>query len=249
MALDDRQTYYDTLEIMPDASPQEVREAYVRLKSAYSKDGPALYSLLSRDDTDRLLKEIEVAYQILSSPDKRKEYDRHHGLSIEVPEVTEVPPLRATSAPNQKNVSWDIFDAPTTDFQPRSTPSSHTKPHQETIDTSLVQSARGALGNPDPTENLDPELEDLIQKELEWRGEFIRRVRESRKLSIEELAEFTKISKRYLKAIEEDDFKTLPAAVYLRGFMIQISKRLKIPGETVAAAYLARYRQACKTQD
>ena len=71
----------------------------------------------------------------------------------------------------------------------------------------------------------------------------------ARHLSIEELADYTKISKKYLKAIEEEDYPKLPAPVYLRGFVIQLAKRLKIPSETVAAAYLARYLQACSNAE
>jgi cytoskeletal protein RodZ len=77
---------------------------------------------------------------------------------------------------------------------------------------------------------------------MEWKGEFLKKVRETRRVSIEELSEFTRISKTYLKAIEDEDYKHLPAAVFLRGFIVQVAKKLKIPHEKVANAYIARYR-------
>src|SRR3954462_6365352 len=80
MAIDDNPTYYDVLDLKPDASPQEVREAYLRTKSTYNKDSVALYTLVSADEREDMLSKVEQAYEILSSPDKRREYDRHHGL-------------------------------------------------------------------------------------------------------------------------------------------------------------------------
>ena len=68
----------------------------------------------------------------------------------------------------------------------------------------------------------------------------LRKVREARNVPVEEMSEFTKISKAYLIAIEEENYAKLPAAVYLRGFIIQISKYLRLPHEKVATAYMDR---------
>ena len=82
-----------------------------------------------------------------------------------------------------------------------------------------------------------------IAQEIEWRGMFIRKFREAKNVSIEELCDFTKITKTYIYAIEEENFDKLPAAVYLRGFVVQMSKFLKLPSEKVATAYMARHAQ------
>jgi hypothetical protein len=87
-----------------------------------------------------------------------------------------------------------------------------------------------------------------IAQEVEWKGLFLRKIRESRKISIEEMAESTKITKSYLTAIEEENFLKLPAAVYLRGFVMQIAKILRLPHEKVATAYMARYYEAQKAK-
>jgi hypothetical protein len=91
---------------------------------------------------------------------------------------------------------------------------------------------------------LEAALSHEIEKEIEWRGTFLKRVREARRISIEELSSNTKITRSYLFAIEEEHFSKLPAAVYLRGFLVQIAKILRLPHEKVAAAYMARYYQA-----
>lgn len=50
-------------------------------------------------------------------------------------------------------------------------------------------------------------------------GSRLRDAREMRGLSIEDLAQITKISRVYLQAIEADNFQVLPAPVFARGFV------------------------------
>ncbi|HRK01197.1 MAG TPA: helix-turn-helix transcriptional regulator, partial [Oligoflexia bacterium] len=54
-------------------------------------------------------------------------------------------------------------------------------------------------------------------------------------------SEFTKISKNYLQAVEDEDYDSLPAAVYTRGFVFQIAKSLKIPHDKASSGYMTRY--------
>jgi cytoskeletal protein RodZ len=74
-------------------------------------------------------------------------------------------------------------------------------------------------------------------------------IRESMGVSVEEMAQFTKINKNYLKAIEEDDYARLPAPVFLRGFLVQIAKKLHLPEEQLTSAYLTRVRQNGPSKD
>jgi len=50
-------------------------------------------------------------------------------------------------------------------------------------------------------------------------GEFLKRERELRQITLEEVAEGTKISIRRLRSIEADQFDDLPAEVFVRGFI------------------------------
>jgi len=88
---------------------------------------------------------------------------------------------------------------------------------------------------------LPPELMQRIQHETQWSGSFLKTIREHYQISLEDLAHLTKLKKAYLKAIEEENFFQLPASAYVRGFITQIAKILKIPPETVADAYMKRY--------
>ena len=50
-------------------------------------------------------------------------------------------------------------------------------------------------------------------------GEKLRQAREERGISINEVAEQTRISPQYLKAIESDDYKPLPGGIFNKGFL------------------------------
>ena len=93
----------------------------------------------------------------------------------------------------------------------------------------------------DPSQN---DLDLIIQNEQEWGGQAIRRIREARRISLDDLCDYTRISKTYLQALEEEDSNNLPAAVYVRGFLQQVGKRLKLPVESLVQKYLARLKNA-----
>ncbi len=59
-------------------------------------------------------------------------------------------------------------------------------------------------------------------------GEKLRNARESRGISIREIADQTRISARYLEAIEEDSYKSLPGGVFNKGFVKSYAKYVGI---------------------
>lgn len=77
-----------------------------------------------------------------------------------------------------------------------------------------------------------------------WSGEALRKVRESRGLSVRELCERTKITRYHLENIEGDRFTLLPAAVYLRGILVAVARELRLDGQKVARSYLERMSAA-----
>lgn len=50
-------------------------------------------------------------------------------------------------------------------------------------------------------------------------GEKLKREREMRGVSLQEISAATRISERYLRAIEEDDYDAIPAPVFIQGFL------------------------------
>lgn len=73
--------------------------------------------------------------------------------------------------------------------------------------------------------------------ELASFGEELRREREIRGISLKEIADATKISKRFLEAIERNDHKTLPAPVFTRGFVREYARYLGLNSEEVVSRY------------
>jgi molecular chaperone DnaJ len=67
---------YQVLGVSPDASGEEIKRAYRRLARQYHPD-------VSQDpEADRRFKEINLAYQTLSDPHKRRQYDMFGGEGL-----------------------------------------------------------------------------------------------------------------------------------------------------------------------
>jgi Helix-turn-helix domain len=74
----------------------------------------------------------------------------------------------------------------------------------------------------------------------DWSGEMLRRVRESRGITVQQMAERTRITRHHLENIEQDRFTALPAPVYLRGIIMSLARELRLDGQKVARSYLDR---------
>jgi cytoskeleton protein RodZ len=72
-------------------------------------------------------------------------------------------------------------------------------------------------------------------------GENLRRERELRGVSLREIAERTKISVRFLQALEEDRIDTLPGGLFPRAFVKQYALFLGLDADKVMAEYLAAH--------
>jgi flagellar biosynthesis protein FlhG len=70
-------------------------------------------------------------------------------------------------------------------------------------------------------------------------GAVLRRVREERGISLEKIANKSKIGLRYLQYIEADRHRELPARVYLRGFLLEYARALGLDAGRIADSYLA----------
>jgi len=68
-------------------------------------------------------------------------------------------------------------------------------------------------------------------------GERLREIREKFGVSIEEISKATKINKKYLEYIENDNYDKLPPNVYVKGFLRSYSNFLGIEAEDVLRIY------------
>lgn len=270
--------FYEILEIRPDASSQDVRNAYLRLKASYRKDNPALYSVLDPGETEDMIQKIEEAFQILSDPDARREYDERNGFADRIERkifaIDRAPPASSAPKPPMESADeTDLLIAPKTDFADMANRGENpsTGIGAFSLPTQPARESPSFLQNLPPPEQKSPtrrpdygDSTGLLERrqnpnilpstagatvdavaaeianEVEWRGSTLRRIRELRRYSLDDIASLTKISKNHLLAIEEEAFAKLPAPVFVRGFILQFARTLKIPPEPVAIAYLAR---------
>lgn len=250
----DHKNYYEVLEIPYNARAEDIYHSYQRAKAAYSNDSLALYSLISPDECRNILNLVEEAYTILSDPSKRKMYDEARGLNKNFSQAE-----YGSSGFNQSNhhSSSYLYNSPglqthRTENVPQHQESSG-RPNNEvstsdslvgansasaTNMTKLVAQQRFAL---DYVVNADFEKE--IEETTEFTGELLKKIREYKNITIERLADMTKVSPMNIRYIESEDFTKLPASVYVRGFVYQYAKCLKLKPEPVANSFTARMKK------
>lgn len=82
-----------------------------------------------------------------------------------------------------------------------------------------------------------------ITPETDFTGGLLRAVRESQGLALKDVGAVTKIGLAYLRAIEDEDYGALPATVYVRGFLVEIAKLLKLDPQHVSRSYVRRVQR------
>jgi cytoskeleton protein RodZ len=80
-------------------------------------------------------------------------------------------------------------------------------------------------------------------------GDRMRREREMRGVTLEEISESTKISKRALQALEEEDFDLLPGGIFNKGFVRAYARFLGIDEEQAVADFVAADAGNHETQE
>jgi cytoskeleton protein RodZ len=75
-------------------------------------------------------------------------------------------------------------------------------------------------------------------------GEGLRRAREMRNISLDEIAATTKIGTRLLRALEEEQFDLLPGGIFNKGYVRAYAKYVGIDEEKAIAGYLQAAQEA-----
>jgi cytoskeleton protein RodZ len=70
-------------------------------------------------------------------------------------------------------------------------------------------------------------------------GENLRREREMRGISLEEISAATKVSVRFLECLEDNEFSSIPGGIFTRGFIRAYAGYLGLNEEQVMAEYLS----------
>lgn len=237
---------YAVLELARSADADAIEAAYRRLGGLLAEGSLASYGMLDGADVGRLRHQLEQAYAILSDPGRRATFDRTGDARLAVgvaPACTAV-----AAAPNAASAAGPIFGAEraATAVGSKSTSASSSPKSTDTTFAARASTSSAAAtpvhrpkvpGRPVLQVPLIAELPEAAR----FDGQQLRALRESAQVSIEELSEWTKIGRRYLLALEADDFGLLPAKVYVRGFVGEVARTLGIDASRVARSYLEGY--------
>jgi flagellar biosynthesis protein FlhG len=97
---------------------------------------------------------------------------------------------------------------------------------------------------PERPEETPPRVEieePAISTETEFTGELLRRLREARGIDLVEISQRTKVGIGHLRSIEDENWRAMPATVYLRGFLVEYARYMRLDVPQVTRTYLARY--------
>lgn len=94
-----------------------------------------------------------------------------------------------------------------------------------------------------------PPWEQESEREPTSFGLWLRRQREMREVPLREIADVTKISLRYLEALEQDRFDVLPAPVFAKGFLREYSRYVGLDADEVVNSFLIATGEMVKSEE
>lgn len=236
----ENKNFYEILEVSFDASQGEIQEAYQRAKNAYTGNSLALYSLMTPDECKEILQLIDQAFTVLGDPVRRNEYDKVRGINQKNTETEQT--NKNSYVSHTANTPGDSLESLASQLKTKQQSERDFKISNREADISKVT----ALSR----YKLDYSVDDIIEQEIEqceeYNGDFLKKIREYKGVDIPRMSDMTRISKTHIKNIEEENIQNLPAEVYVRGFVYQYAKVLKLNPDIVTNSYLRRFREQRK---
>jgi curved DNA-binding protein CbpA len=208
--------YYQILKIPVNASFIEIKRAYKDALEIYGEGSLATYSLFSDDERVHLLKAIEKAFFTLVDEDKRAGYDRM---------------LVDTGQVDASILTNKIQNKPIPLFNDKN--SLNADDLADRIRRKSAEKEVTAL------------LKEILGKDL-ISGDDLKRLRKAFGIEIFEIYLVTKISVSVLRTIEDDQYESLPADVYLNNFLRSYAEILQIDAPRVIDGYFNNMSQARK---
>jgi flagellar biosynthesis protein FlhG len=241
--------HYRVLEVVPKASPKEVQSSYQLLKRTYDPETTFLAPVLEAPALRDLQARIEAAYRTLIFLESRASYDRQmlergalraedvRGLHAEPSAPAPAAPPESSSPPAAADVVIEAVAAVpgATEAPPRTAQAAAPA-------TVPVTTHPGTPDETTPAPTSDPPRTPAS-------GAEIRDLRQRLSLSLEAIAERTKVRPIHLQAIEEERFGDLPAAVFVRGFLKAYARCLGCSGDEVTRLYMKRYQDWIESRD
>jgi len=108
-------------------------------------------------------------------------------------------------------------------------------------ETNSLESVRPARANhapdlPPPEAAVEP-----ARVPEQVNGCVLKSLRESRLLTIDQIAALSKVGSRFLKALEEDRHEALPGRVFARGFLIEYARAIRVSESELVERYLRHW--------
>jgi flagellar biosynthesis protein FlhG len=216
-------SHYEILEIDPAATEEEIRRAYRRVREVYGAESMVVCGLYDRERLASLHLCLEEAHDTLMDAERRRAYD--------IALFPDGLPQRRRGTP--------VLGTPTTGTGPLYLGDPRAVPESE---TAVAPVAGGEPAEAAPRVPLPPE--PTILATTEFTGILLRQLREARGIDLHGISHKTKIGVGHLRAIEDERFESLPAVVYVRGFLVEYAKFLRVDVARVLATYLERYKRA-----
>src|SRR5271157_4035934 len=77
----------------------------------------------------------------------------------------------------------------------------------------------------------------MVKNEKQTLGEYLKEARRDKGISIDEIVRHTNIPKKYLEAIESDNFEVFPGETYAMGFISNYAEALELDHDLAIALY------------
>lgn len=223
---------FEILEVTPGAPRHEIDRAYELALLSYGEDSLASYSLFSPRERMAMIHRIERAYRVLTDPSVQ---DATPAAPRDIPEV----------------FGPEVFGhAERREAGPDAAPESGPAPENAlpppvvgvSEERSTAALVRASLNRHKPLP-ARPAVEP-IDVQGPYDGSALRKIREARGLTVEEVSATTKIGQTHLRLIESNSYDRLPAQVYLRGYLLAYARCLRLDPGTVVSSYLEQAQVA-----
>ena len=223
MITENKNNYYEILEVSTQATQHDILLAYQKAKLTYSDSNLAIRSAFSGEELNELKKLVDEAFLVLSNQNYRHVYEQRLN----------------TKSYSESDITFNGIKNYTQDVSPKNTVEKLIQKHNAaTIKIEPAAKIEAEIESP----SVDETFEQEVSAQTEWSGDFLKKVREYKKISIDKLQESTKVNPWYLKALETMDVKNLPATVFVRGYVIQMAKELGLNEKNVADSYMKIYK-------
>ena len=214
-------THYQILEVPPSASQRDLQRAYDRLRAIASPEIEQLGGAIHSERIQAVRSRIESAYRTLVFLEPRSGYDR--GL-------VSAGILRSEEL---RDLSLELNEPPPPSLAKGSSPA-------RTPDRSVMKAKKRRA-------DTDGQLEEETTQPatsgapLAYTGAVLAALRREHGLSLEAIGAVTKVRITHLRCLEEERFGSLPASIFLKGFVREYARCLKLDPERVWQDYRTRY--------